>query len=44
MASLKDVQATEEVFKPQKITSRNSTKKIEIYKLFSIFVGHFCPP
>ncbi len=39
--SLWDVQATGEAFSPQKRTS--STSKNEIYKLFSIFVGHFGP-
>jgi hypothetical protein len=38
---LKDVQATGEAFSPQKRTS--STSKDEIYLLFYIFVGHFCP-
>ncbi len=36
---MKDVQATGEVFSPQKTTS--STSKHEISSLFSIFVGHF---
>ncbi len=39
---LKEVQAIEEDFSPQKKTS--STSKNEIYELFSIFVGYFCPP
>jgi hypothetical protein len=41
-ASIKDTQATEEAFSPQKRTS--STSKHENSLLFSIFVGHFCPP
>jgi hypothetical protein len=36
------VQATREAFSSQKRTS--STSKNEIYKLFSMFVGHFCHP
>jgi hypothetical protein len=36
------VQATREAFSPQKRTF--STSKNEIYKLFSMFVGNFCPP
>ncbi len=39
LASLKNVQATEEAFSPQKRTS--STLKNEIYWLSNIFVGHF---
>jgi hypothetical protein len=39
---MKDVQATGEAFSHHKRTY--STSKKEIYKLFSIFVGHFCPP
>jgi hypothetical protein len=42
MASIKNVQATGEVFSPQKRTL--STSKHEISSLFSIFLGHFCPP
>jgi hypothetical protein len=42
LASIKDVQATGEAFSPQKRTS--STSKHENSVLFSIFVGHFCPP
>ncbi len=38
--SIKDFQATEEAFSPQKWTS--STAKHEISYFFSIFVGHFC--
>ncbi len=37
----KDVQATGEAFSHQKRTS--STLKDEIYQLFYIFLGHFCP-
>ncbi len=40
-ASLRAVKATGEVFSLQKRTS--STSKGEIYQLFSIFLGHFCP-
>jgi hypothetical protein len=40
-ASIKDAQATEEAFRPQKRTSNNS--KHEIFLLFSFFWGHFCP-
>ncbi len=36
------VQATGEVFSPQKRTS--STSKNEYYYIFSMFVGHFYPP
>jgi hypothetical protein len=36
------VQAPGEDFSPQKRTS--STSKNKIYQLFSMFVGHFCPP
>ncbi len=39
---MKDAQATGEAFSPQKRTS--STTKHENSVLFSIFVGHFCPP
>jgi hypothetical protein len=35
-------QATEEAYSPQKRTS--STSKHNIFKFFSIFVGHICPP
>jgi hypothetical protein len=39
---LKNVQATEEAFSPQKRTS--STSKYEIsLKFFFSFMGHFCP-
>jgi hypothetical protein len=41
-ASIKDAQATGEAFSLQKRTS--STSKHENSLLFSIFVGHFCPP
>jgi hypothetical protein len=41
-ASIKDAQATGEAFSPQKRTS--STSKHENSLLFSIFVGHVCPP
>ncbi len=41
-ASLKDAQTTGEAFYPQKRTS--DTSKHENSLLFSIFVGHFCPP
>jgi hypothetical protein len=41
-ASIKDAQATGEPFNPQKRTF--STSKHENSVLFSIFVGHFCPP
>jgi hypothetical protein len=37
-----DAQATGETFSPQKRTS--STSKDENSDLFSIFLGHFCPP
>ena len=36
-----DVQATGEAYSPQKRTS--STSKKEIYELFSMFMGQFCP-
>ncbi len=36
------IQATVEAFSPQNRTS--STSKNKIYKLFSMFMGHFCPP
>jgi hypothetical protein len=38
----KAVQETGEAFSSQKRTS--STSKDEIYKLFTIFLGPFCPP
>jgi hypothetical protein len=41
-AFIKDAKATGEAFSPQKRTS--STVKREFLYLFSIFVGHFCPP
>jgi hypothetical protein len=41
LSLVKDVQATREAFGPQKRTS--SISKHEISKLFSIFVGNFCP-
>jgi hypothetical protein len=42
LASTKNFQATGEAFSPQKRTS--SISKHEIFSLFSIFVGLFCPP
>ncbi len=36
------LKSTGETFSPQKRTS--STSKHEIYEIFSIFVGQFCPP
>jgi hypothetical protein len=42
LASIKDVQAAGEAFCPQKKTP--STSKNEIYLLFSMLEGHFCPP
>jgi hypothetical protein len=41
-ASIKDAQASGEAFIPKKRTP--STSKHENSSLFSIFVGHFCPP
>jgi hypothetical protein len=41
-ASIKSFQATGKAFSPQKKTS--STSKNVTYKLFPIFVGHFCHP
>jgi hypothetical protein len=41
MDSIKDVQASGEAFSRQKRTS--STSKDEIYQVFYIFLGHFCP-
>ncbi len=41
-ASMKHAQATEEAFSPQK--RKSSTSKHKNSVLFSIFVGHFCPP
>ncbi len=38
---MKAVKATGEAFSPQKRTF--STSKNEIFQLFSIFIGHFCP-
>ncbi len=42
LASLKDVQVTEEAFSSQKRPS--NTSKHELLNKFSTFVGHFCPP
>jgi hypothetical protein len=39
---MKDVQPIGEAFSPQK--ENTSTPKHDISELFSIFVGHFCPP
>jgi hypothetical protein len=39
---MKNAQATGETYSPQKRTS--STSKDENSVLFSIFLGHFCPP
>ncbi len=42
-AFLKDVQATGEAFIQPSKKRTYSTSKDEIYPLFSIFLGHFCP-
>jgi hypothetical protein len=40
--SIMDAQATGEAFNPQKRTSSTTNQKNS--QIFSIFVGHFCPP